>query len=38
MIRQTVLIGSVSLLVFAAGHLVFHYLLFTEQLVRLFLF
>lgn len=38
MIRHVLLIGSVSLLVLSAGHLVFHYLLFTERLVRFVMF
>ena len=38
MARQLVLLGSASLLVIAAGHFLFHYLLFSEQLVRFFLF
>lgn len=38
MARQLVLFGSISLLVAALGHFCFHYLLFTEQLVRWFLF
>jgi hypothetical protein len=36
--RRLLLLGSLSLLVLAAGHFLFHYLLFSEQLVRLFLF
>jgi len=38
MARQWLLLGSVSLLVLATGHLVYHYLLFGEQLVRLIFF
>jgi hypothetical protein len=36
--RQFVLLGSAALLVAAAGHFLLHYLLFSEQLVHLFLF
>lgn len=38
MARQWLLLGSISLLVLAAGHLVYHYLLFSEQLARLIFF
>jgi hypothetical protein len=38
MARQLVLFGSISLLVVALGHFCFHYLLFSEQLIRFFLF
>jgi len=38
MARQWLLLGSVSLLVLAAGHFVYHYLLFTGQLARLIFF
>jgi hypothetical protein len=38
MLRQVVLVGSISLLVLAAGQSLFDYLLFTGSLVRLFLF
>jgi hypothetical protein len=34
MARQCLLLASLSLLVLATGHLLFHYLLFTEQLVH----
>jgi len=36
--RQLILLGSASLLVAALGHFGFHYLLFSEQLLRYILF
>jgi hypothetical protein len=36
--RQALLLTSAAVLVLAAGHLVFHYLLFSEQVARLMFF
>jgi len=38
MTRQLLLIASFSILVLAAGNLLFHYLLFSEQVMRSIMF
>lgn len=36
--RQLLLLASASILVVATGHLIYHYLLFSEQVLRCILF